>query len=348
MAARLDPRGRRGFGHSQDRREIVAFEAALIRDAARRVLAGETLTSIVDDWNRRGIRTTTGGPWRINALSALLIQPRLAGHADTEDGSVEVPPAILDRETHLRLVALRRARRRGPTRSAEEGCRRYLLTGLLLCWRCGSRLTGVPRVGTSAHPHYRCPSRGGGGCSGVSIRADLADEAAASHCLDRLTDPAFAASVEANADGLAAEQEDLVALVTEAIVTEETTEGNALSSQGGLSGPAWQRLRSTVEAAMRTHSRLASRVLIQRQKDLVTSAAALRQSWGSLDRIARRDVIEATVEHFQVLSVRAARDASPLERLRPVWRQLRSSHRAPDDSGRAQPEPGGPTPVTAE
>ena len=53
-------------------------EAKLIVAAAQRVLEGVTLSAIVDEWNQRGIRTTTGGPWRINALSALLIQPRLA------------------------------------------------------------------------------------------------------------------------------------------------------------------------------------------------------------------------------------------------------------------------------
>lgn len=52
---------RRAFGHSADRARVVEVEGAAIRDAARRVLAGETLSSIVADWNRRGLPTVSGG-----------------------------------------------------------------------------------------------------------------------------------------------------------------------------------------------------------------------------------------------------------------------------------------------
>lgn len=52
--------GPRGFGHSRDRSAVVEGEAAAIRQAAQRVLSGETLSQIVADWNEVGLRTTTG------------------------------------------------------------------------------------------------------------------------------------------------------------------------------------------------------------------------------------------------------------------------------------------------
>ena len=66
---------RRAFGHTADRAGVVPAEATAIVDAAGRVLAGETLSAIVRDWNARGLTTAAGGPWRVNSLSSLLVQP---------------------------------------------------------------------------------------------------------------------------------------------------------------------------------------------------------------------------------------------------------------------------------
>ena len=48
--------GRRPFGYTADGLTVVEAEAALIREAAERVLAGETLREIATDWNDRKIR----------------------------------------------------------------------------------------------------------------------------------------------------------------------------------------------------------------------------------------------------------------------------------------------------
>src|SRR4051812_32033123 len=71
--------GRRAVGHPAGRAQLVEVEAAAIREAASRVLAGETISSVVREWNERGLTTAGGGPWRVNSLSSLLVQPRLTG-----------------------------------------------------------------------------------------------------------------------------------------------------------------------------------------------------------------------------------------------------------------------------
>jgi len=301
---------------------LVTDEADLIRDAAARIIQGETLTAIVDEWNTRGVRTTTGGRWRINALSGLLVQPRLAGLAHT-DGPVdaEVPPAIIDRVTHERLVAIRRGRKRPDARGAQERERRYLLTGFLRCWRCGSRLTGAARTGTPVHVSYRCPSRGAGGCSGVSIRADLADDAAVEAVLGRIRDPGFAASVELRANRVARDREAVAALVTDAI-----TGGNPRNSEpalwrdGRLNGQAWRQLKEELEErAEASGSDLASQELLARQLELCASAEALGASWSEMQIEERRAVIGAVADHFVVSSVMGAQDRAAAQRLCPVW-----------------------------
>jgi DNA invertase Pin-like site-specific DNA recombinase len=51
------------FGLNRDWTALVEPQAALLREAARRVIAGEKLAAITDEWNRRGERALKGGPW---------------------------------------------------------------------------------------------------------------------------------------------------------------------------------------------------------------------------------------------------------------------------------------------
>ncbi len=336
---RRDARGRRGFGHTQDRRAIVPAEAALILEAADRVLHGATLSSVVDDWNKRGITTTTGGPWRINALSALLIQPRLAGldigpsngngtsrhsEATSDNGVDESLPAILDTHTHNALLALRHARRKTIVRQPGSGSgRRYLLTGFLLCWRCGSRLGGISPRATTVQPHYRCPSRGAGGCSGVVIHASHAEDAARDAIFARVDDPEFALSVDSREALLATEEAAMTALVADAVmgrrrggeVSDLWTDGHTID------GRAWDQLKEVLETrAGAGESELARQTLLSSQRTLCGSGRRLRQSWDAMSLAERRSTIESVVDHFVVLPAPRLRSRFTSDRLQPVWK----------------------------
>jgi len=333
-----DARGRRGFGHTQDRRAIVPAEAELILEAARRVLDGATLSAIVDDWNRRGVTTTTGGPWRINALSALLIQPRLAGldvaagngnGASSTPGSIhqqtndEALPAIIDTCTHDALIALRHGRRKTNARPPGGGsARRYLLTGMLHCWRCDSRLGGITPRAATVQPHYRCPSRGAGGCSGVVIHASHADDAARDIIIARVNDPEFVRTVESREALLAAEEKAMTALVADAVMGRRVESGPAgLWTDGRrIDGQAWGQLKEILEAqAGAEESELARQTLLGRQRRLCESGRTLRKRWEEMDLHERRSTIGAVVDHFVVLPAPRLRSQFTSERLRPVW-----------------------------
>jgi len=325
-----DSRGRRGFGHTQDRRQVVPAEAELILEAAKRVLDGATLSSIVDDWNRRGVTTTTGGPWRINALSALLIQPRLAGMDATQDGVVHVNggapdplPAIFDAATHDALIALRHTRRKHNSRPAGNGsARRYLLTGFLHCWRCGSRLGGITPRATTVQPHYRCPSRGAGGCSGAVVHASHAETAARDAILARIDDAEFVRSVEAREALLAADERTMTELVADAVMGRHLDgPGAGLWTNGPrIDGQAWDQLKEALEAkASASESELARQSLLSRQRELCGSGRRLRGCWDEMDLPERRSIIETVVDHFVVLPAPRLRSQFASERLQPVW-----------------------------
>lgn len=140
---------RPGYGYRRvGGRDVVdEEEAAVISEAARRLLDAEPLRSIAADFKRREIPTPAGAPWQAVTLRQLIRRPSLAGRR-THRGRVvgnfdpELHPAILDADTHDRIVALLD----DPTRSHSGVGKpaQHLLSGIALCGRCGGRMKRLP------------------------------------------------------------------------------------------------------------------------------------------------------------------------------------------------------------
>lgn len=155
--------GARAYGFSPDGRQIVQDEAERIREAARRILAGETLSAVLSDWTAQGVPTTRGGRWSTSNLSRLLRSPRMIGTREYRGEMFPGTwPAILDRKTWDRLNAVL-----GQVKKPHTG-RRHLLTGLLYCGRCGA-----PMYGGQGKGSYGCHPPLQGGCGRCSIAAHL-------------------------------------------------------------------------------------------------------------------------------------------------------------------------------
>nr|WP_201761664.1 MULTISPECIES: recombinase family protein [unclassified Nonomuraea] len=77
---------------------VVSEHAALVREAADRVLAGESLYVITRTWNERGERTRNGVVWSEKALAMILRNPALKGiriyRPTLPDGSYAVEPEV--------------------------------------------------------------------------------------------------------------------------------------------------------------------------------------------------------------------------------------------------------------
>jgi site-specific DNA recombinase len=80
--------------------EQAEAERELIREAARRILAGDSLRGICLDWNEAGYASPRGARWTTQTLRRMLLSPRLAGlrehHGKLYQGNF---PAILEPET---------------------------------------------------------------------------------------------------------------------------------------------------------------------------------------------------------------------------------------------------------
>jgi DNA invertase Pin-like site-specific DNA recombinase len=151
--AGLPYRAGRAFGFEGDGVTVRESEAEELRAAAEGVLRGRTMSSLVADLNARGVTTATGRAWRTTTLKAALLSPRNAGlrrHRGVVVGAAAWP-AIFDEATAAGL----RAVLTDPARCQRGPSRRYLLSGLMECGKCGEPVVGAYVKGKG--PTYRCP-----------------------------------------------------------------------------------------------------------------------------------------------------------------------------------------------
>jgi site-specific DNA recombinase len=175
---------------------IVEERAAMVREAATRVLAGESLYSIRKDWNDRGALTTAGLPWRCPGIRKMLVRGSSAGYIERDGRFLKGAwQPILEYETWQQVRALLMDPRRN-TRSLGQRGAHFPLTGLVYCGWCGHLMySSIVRYGMT----YWCPDIGG--CAHVRIRGmdlerlvhELITERQASKPLEVESDPVLTA-----------------------------------------------------------------------------------------------------------------------------------------------------------
>jgi len=147
-------------------------ESKALADACGRVLAGDSLGSIIRDMNEARITTTRGKSWGYAQLAQALERPRNAGLADLH-GEIVGPstfPAIVTENIWRGVCAVLRdpSRRRSQSNKAV-----HLLAGIAQC-HCGEyvRSATVTTRSGEKYRNYRCGQRGPGH---VSKRIDFVD-----------------------------------------------------------------------------------------------------------------------------------------------------------------------------
>lgn len=164
-----NPGGLRPYGwRADDRTKLDPAEHEVIKEIADRLLAGESLRSIVADLNERRIPTATWHPplawkqWSSTVVRSMMLRPRLAGWR-TYDGEItakgEWEPALDDSVWRQVEAVLRDPERR----SGGMGARVNLLTGLARCGICDQPVTiqyGGPKRPAKSRNAYGCRTCG--------------------------------------------------------------------------------------------------------------------------------------------------------------------------------------------
>jgi DNA invertase Pin-like site-specific DNA recombinase len=304
--------GPKGNGRTPATRARVEFEQERIREAAARILAGDSLRGIVLDWGgRRGepprVPSSNGGRWTTQTLRRLLLAPRVAGlreHRPIGPGgkpaatgtlypSAEIEP-ILDRETWeaVRAVLTDPARKT----QAVGGTARHLLTGMCYCGRCGARLRCVRDREVWV---YRCMAGEDGGRRCVSRHAGQ---------VEALIVGALFAAVEGDewdqqaaerpaADPARPHHERLAALTAELDVLDRRIGEAELATELGRrphpSAATLRRMLAEREAEAERHR--AAVLRLQRGRTVAAIPRNLRQVWPSLSLDRQRAILKAVL-----------------------------------------------------
>jgi len=310
--------GNRPYGFTQDRREVIAAEAGSVREAARRVLAGESVRSVCEDFNTRGVTTSTGGEWSIQTMKRMLASARISGRREHKGEIVAdaVWPPIITVEESDRLRAM--LTRRGRATRSGRTARRYLLTGgLLRCGRCDTPMVSRPRA--DGQRRYVCASGPGfGGCGKMATVADPLERFVAEAVLYRLDTPELAAALndarKANreADELAAQISDDQAMLDQ-LATDYADKT--------ITHREWLAARAPIQQRIDSTKRRLSRVsATHRIDEYAGRSKALRDAWADLDLTRQQAIIATVVDHVKVNPAVPGRNRFDEDRFDPVWR----------------------------
>lgn len=156
--------------------EIHPDEAAVVREAASRVLNGESTFKIATDFNARGIASRRNKRWCVQTLRYLLVSDAVVGRVtingellrDADGMPVQVWDPILDLDTWHQVRA--KLYPEEGSKKQQKRRRTRVLSGIVSCGSCG-RLLHVRHMPNDRRT-YTCSSRTNSReCDGVSINA---------------------------------------------------------------------------------------------------------------------------------------------------------------------------------
>lgn len=307
--------GARPFGFEADRTTIRETEAALIREAATRVLAGDTIRAICLDWNARGIAGPRGGRVTQPTMKRILTSHRIAGIRALHGAAIAEAewPAIVDADTFRRLVATLDGRYK---LHPGQGTRRYLLTGFLYCHRCDRKLIARPTMKRSRT--YVCTNNPDkGGCGGLRVLAEPLEDLVLDKVADAVDRRELALALD-DSEGRLAELEGLKRVEE---LQGRLTELAGIWAAGDIGRTEWITARQLIEADLDT-----ARVAYQRAQTRLQVSVydgdgeALRLAWTEMPLDRKRAVISAYIDRIVIGPATRGVGRFESERLDISWR----------------------------
>lgn len=174
--------GFRGYGYTADGLTVVEEEAEVVREIARLILDGCSMSGVAKTLNERGVPTIRGGAWQSRSVWGVITKPKVAG-LRVYKGEIVGPgvwPAILERNVWEDVLAKLDERKSGHTPGLK-----HWLNGTFWCSRCGRPLKAA--MGNKAM-RYWC-STTIGGCGKIAINAEKSEAEIGRQVIEMLTQP---------------------------------------------------------------------------------------------------------------------------------------------------------------
>ena len=261
----------------------IPEQAELVREAAERIIAGESLYSVRCDWNKRGVATIWGAPWSEKAVKQLMRNPAMKGvrvyHPIQPDGSVaktaEVVtpgnwPAIMDDQMWDKVNLVLDERRARYAAMSVPIKRVYPFSGLIRCADCGTPMRKQSN-------RYVCLPPQPGACSRSINFAEisaLVEQAVLSVFAQIAVDPAMGPKPR---QGGSVEADELAGLIE--------VDKQALSQldddryDGLIDKPTWARQRSRLTDRIAVHQKRWQAVLPPTVVSAAVDVSSVAAEW---------------------------------------------------------------------
>jgi len=307
--------GRRAYGYNAEHTQLQPEEAAIILEAARRALAGESIYSICVDLNERDVPSASGGQWSGHVLKRILCSGAVSGQVEHLGEMVSMGswPAILSptQTTQLRRKLLNRPR------GASRAPRRYPLAGVVFCGRCGAKMVGKRRE-SGARTYFCAKGVTGVGCNKTTTVAELFETLIADAVLYRLDTP----DLQRKLISAAAEDDQADALQAE--IDRSQAELDELAQAYGerkIPLREWLMARTPIEERQSEASRRMGQLIgSSALENYVGNAEHLRAQWTDLAPDRQRTIISALVDHVTVNPAVKGRTRFDPSRFEVTWR----------------------------
>ena len=156
---------------SEHHYQIDPATAPVVQEAFQRYAAGESIRSIIESLNARGIRNSRGNRFTKNSFQTLLKNRRYLGEYRYKDTVIpDAIPAIIDPECFDAVQRRCEIHRQAPAHNKADV--HYLLTTKLFCGKCGTMMAGESgrsHTGT-VHCYYKCGTRKRSGKEACSLK----------------------------------------------------------------------------------------------------------------------------------------------------------------------------------
>jgi site-specific DNA recombinase len=320
------PFGFRTAARPERGRMLVPYapEVAVVREFAERILAGESQAALLDDLTARAVPTTRSparlasiqglpteglstGSWSYSGLASVWTGDALLGRVtrsrlvENDDGSTTkvwetvrdadglplvAHEAILDSATVQRLRTHLRDPKRPSTRRERRPRRARLLSGLIYCDTCGSKLWVTVQGGRTVY----CCQRKAGICPGPNMKAENAERAVAEKFLAVAGAwPEVEEVEEVTLPETVAELREIEADIRNAIAT---------LADDGVDGAAVLRHVDLLKARRGDLQALPSAVTVR----AVPTGRSIAEAWEAADVDARRLLLGAAMDHVRLRS----------------------------------------------
>jgi DNA invertase Pin-like site-specific DNA recombinase len=259
-------RGPRLYGFPDNQQE-----QALIKEAARRILAGEALGAVIRDWRTREIKTQRGAVVTSTWLRRVLLNPRMVTILGNDFPKVQQIFADPERRKHLGRLS------------------EHLLTGMIRC-RCGNRMY-VSRSRNG--PVYRCMSNGElHGCGQITVSAGALESYITKEALNWLS-----------GDGLVQARKELLSKEPQLNLgdaRDELEDLKLISRTRYFTSDHAARIKE-LETAIKAAER---RIIATQDADMLLDLPTLKQelatAWKSWDIDQQRRVLKAVVRKLVI------------------------------------------------